>query len=94
MIIINNCPNDMMIFIDVYIFNEIKLTGNLSFMLIANPKGFFNTVGELCSFCRRLNNKIITNTNNKSNVTAVRTPIKTSTYSLPSSLAVTERKYD
>lgn len=60
-----------------------------TFIFMAKPNGFFNTVGELCSFCRRFKNRMMKKTSRSSNIMAVRTPISTSKYSWLSPGAVT-----
>lgn len=60
-------------------------------MFIVTPKGFLNiVVGEPWCFCLRLKTSIITKTPINNNITAVKTPMMTSTYSLSSFGAATE----
>lgn len=57
---------------------------------MVTPKGFLKSVGEPCSLCRLLRNKIIKNTTKRSSIIAVKTPITTSMYPSPSFRAATK----
>lgn len=59
---------------------------------MVTPKGFLNNVGDPCNFCRLLSISMTTNTIRSSNITAVSTPMMTSTKPCPSFLAATVTK--